>query len=52
MMMYDNGIEMIIVLEIKYYYECEVDSMVIIAMRVMISIKWTFWSENFNNMSK
>ena len=50
MMMYDNGIEMIIVLKINY--ECKVNSMVIIVMRVMISIKWTFWSENFNNMSK
>ena len=37
MMMYDNGIEMIIVLKIKYYYEYEVDSMMIIAIRVMMN---------------
>ena len=38
MMMYDNGIEMIIVLKIKNYYEYEVDSMMIIAIRVMMNL--------------
>ena len=51
MMIYDNGIEMIIVL--KYNYDdCVVDIIVIIALKIMISIKWTLWYKNLSNVPK